>query len=143
MSERRINAERLKDVIDLFTRLNAERQAKVFAYLYTEFMEQKAEMEFHEAGEQVSAEMIAETANKNISEIMNIVDIIGKLDDTGKAAMLMMLEKISPGTVTKEEEITVTINNKRISLEAAIKQFFPDMDMNSVRNKIDMLKASK
>jgi len=81
--------------------------------------------------------------NNLAKEILDMADMLDKMDSSQKAAMAMMMEKLSPGAFTKEEEISIVINSKTISLKDYLEKMLPDVNYNDAKSLFEEFKSTE
>lgn len=73
-------------------------------------------------------------------DLVDMHNNVKKLDEEGLALIAMMTESLKPGSMTVEEELTVTINQKQISLQEYVEKKFPNLDYPTFKAKFEKLK---
>jgi hypothetical protein len=73
-------------------------------------------------------------------DLLDMHNNIKKLDEEGNALIAMMMESLKPGSMTLEEELTVTINKRQLSLQDYNEKKFPNLDYLTLKAKFEKLK---
>lgn len=144
-----INSDNLQLLYSFFTDLNDKYQKKVIEYVIRMGFEQKAEEALLADGEKASDYLFAEKLKtKNADYIKRANDFaktLYQLDKEGLAQLMFVMENLSPGAFTKQDDISITINSKKIPQKDVFDKNFPDLDYSEIRDKADLnfTKATK
>ncbi|MDD3022471.1 MAG: hypothetical protein PHE26_01035 [Syntrophomonadaceae bacterium] len=136
-----INSDNLQLLYSFFTDLNDKYQKKVIEYVIRMGFEQKAEEALLSEGGKASDYLFAEKLKtKNADYIKRANDFaktLYQLDKEGLAQLMFVMENLSPGSFTKQDEISITINSKKIPQKDVFDKNFPDLDYSVIRDKAD------
>ena len=146
-----INSKYIKELIDVAVTLDDEFQKKSLAKMYELQLEQKAKRKIEKKNlaegkkmaEVTLRDEIRTETNNLAKEILDMADMLDKMDSSQKAAMAMMMEKLSPGAFTKEEEISIVINSKTISLKDYLEKMLPDVNYNDAKSLFEEFKSTE
>jgi len=146
-----INSKYIKELIDVAVTLDDEFQKKSLAKMYELQLEQKAKRKIEKKNlaegkkmaEVTLRDEIRTEANNLAKEILDMADMLDRMDSSQKAAMAMMMEKLSPGAFTKEEEISIVINSKTISLKDYLEKMLPDVNYNDAKSLFEEFKSTE
>jgi len=146
-----INSKYIKELIDVAVTLDDEFQKKSLAKMYELQLEQKAKRKIEKKNlaegkkmaEVTLRDEIRTEANNLAKEILDMADMLDRMDSSQKAAMAMMMEKSSPGAFTKEEEISIVINSKTISLKDYLEKMLPDVNYNDAKSLFEEFKSTE
>ena len=146
-----INSKYIKELIDVAVTLDDEFQKISLAKMYELQLEQKAKWKIEKKNlaegkkmpEIIIKDEIKTEANKLAKEILDMADMLDRMNSNQKAAMAMMMEKLSPGAFTREEEISIVINSKTISLKDYLEKMLPDANYNDARSLFEKHKNTE
>ena len=134
-----INPEKIKRLIFSFSELNDEYQDKLMMEAFRLQLRQNQEEKIKEEGMQFTFESdlqkeIDNRMNESAEHMLNMIQRLEKMDDTGRAFMFLMLDQISEkGIDTSESDITITINQKNLSMEEFLAKSLPNMDYKKAK----------
>lgn len=140
----KIDTGKMEFLLSLFVDLEEEYQNKAIAYILGLILEQKAKAEIatysptdvlkndfdkNQAVEKRTGDIKHETAG--------ILNAVSAMDDEQRAMMVILMEKLHPGTYTKKERISVTVNSKSISLKDYWEHNFSNIDYEKTKEKVE------
>lgn len=134
-----LNPDKVKKLVLSFSELDEEYQDKLLIEAYKlELMQHqkekikkekrvyKSDKEFEQAITK-GASMVAE-------ESMKFFELFEQADDTLKAAMFMLIQQMAgKGNMIKESDITITVNQKELSIYDYLDQYFVNIDYDKAK----------
>jgi len=146
-----INSKYIKELINIAVTLDDEYQKKSLGKMFELKLEQKAKrkvekdnmMEGKKIPETILKNEIKTETEKKAKELVDLVSMFDEMDFSQKAAMIMMMERLSPGSFTKEEDISIVINSKAISLKEYLDKFLPDANYDDAKSYFEEFKDIK
>lgn len=80
-------------------------------------------------------EEIESRSNKRFTEITNLMDKLENADDTSKAAIFMFINQLAgKGNMIQEPEITITVNQKEISMKDYLEMHLNNADYDKAKS---------
>jgi len=160
-----INFDKVNKLVNLFCDLDDEFQNELIAKAYEFTIRQstmknqdkqgkfdysqwkKLKNEYH-SGDKNSVSLQIKDLEGSIDkeiysqghELTDMLDKMKKLNDEGRALFVMMMESLRPGSMTIEEELTVNVTKKHLSLKEYIEKNFPNVDYELVKAKFEETK---
>lgn len=144
-----INPEKIKELVLLFAELDEEYQKELMAKAYTLSLmqSQKNQMQQEKSIYKTDKERedeIKRRSNQRAKEAMEIVENIEKMNDTDKAAMFMLLNRLAgKGNMVQKPDISITINQRDISMEEYLKNYLLNADYDKAKDKVQDFEAPK
>lgn len=140
-----INPNKIKQLVELFAKLDDEYQNKAISLLLELHIEQAAESQYRKENDKkkgtentyLKEQSIKERKQKRINEICSMLELMDKMDSTQLASIAIAMEKLKLGTFTKQDDITITINSKQVSIEEYLKTVLPEADIIDAKNFVD------
>ena len=135
-----IDPNKVKQLILTFSELDEEYQKKLLNEAYKlRFMQiQKCQIQKEETRYKTEEELqkeIEKRSNESAKEAMELMDILKKVSDTDKAAMFMIINRLS-GKANKmqEADISITINQKDVSLKEYLEKHIANADYDKAKS---------
>lgn len=135
-----INAEKIKYLIELFAELNEERQEKLIRNAIALKFEQGQEDIAKQNKEEITKEELHKKTSKRIIKAGGIIDKFDKLDEEHKAVFMMLLNELTKGNVTKENDIQIKINSQQLTIDEYLNKYMPGINVNKVRKIANEIK---
>lgn len=145
-----INTGRIKELLGIYTKLDEEYQQELLAEAYKLAYKTTSKKQIREekriAGKapltefeiQEEEKEIEEKAHTNIIRTGKMLDLIDSTDDTGKAALFMILNRTKGNADNvKEEEISVQVIEKSTPMKEYIEKSLPLADYNKAKVMAD------
>ena len=137
-----IDPKKVKELVLIYSELNEEYQK--------ELMKKAISLQFKQAQlEQIQKEKtqfksdfelqqeIARRTKEHAKDIVEMIDIFKKLDDTDKAALFMMVNQLSGhGNTVQEADISITVNQKEVSMKEYLDKHLFDADYDKAKEKV-------
>lgn len=83
-------------------------------------------------------EEIRNRSNKVAKESVDFIETLKQMDDTGKAAMFMMVNRLAgKANKVQESDISITINQKSISMKDYLEKHLADVDYDKAKEETD------
>lgn len=127
---RNVDPARVSELLNFFNELDNERQLKLITHAFKLSIEQNVEKEIQEkSGRKPCGAELERTTNERTSDIIRFTKSLYALDETGLAAVAMMMEELQPTSMTTEHDTVVTTTHTRQNLGTKLKETFPNADL--------------
>lgn len=63
------------------------------------------------------------------------MDMFDQLDKQNQATLAIMADKLSGGKMTKRQDITITISQKKVAMKDYLAELLPGVDVDSAMNQ--------
>lgn len=74
-----------------------------------------------------------------LNSMVHMVENLDKIPQDKQAAMMMLMEKLVPGSVCTKEKIRVTVEKEHIPIKEFIESMFPDVEYSEVKKTFEKL----
>lgn len=123
-----INYDKIDRLVSLFIQLDDDGQNKVMA----EALMQLARMSQKRNG-LVLEDEITEGVNKEFNDIVNLVELLKKLNDKNKAAIFMEMQMLAyKGLYVPEVDVKVNVNMSKRHLREIMAESYPTIDFDEM-----------
>ena len=100
-------------------------------------MEQTVEKELYEKnGRKPDNNELERATNERVSDTCSFIKTLFALDETGIAAVVMMMEKLRPTSMTTEHDTVVTTTHTRKNLNTKLKETLPNADLAAAQSVV-------
>ena len=134
-----INPDKVKKLILLFAELDEEYQDKLLheaaklRMLQNEKNHLKKSKATFKSKEEFQQE-VERKANESAKDALEMLDILKKVSDTDKAAMLMMMNQLAHKTNTvQESDISITVNQWEIPMKEYLDKHLLNVDYDKAK----------
>lgn len=138
-----IDPEKVKELVLIYSELNEDYQKELLKQAYILQLKQsqlnliqkekktfKTDMELQEEVDKRSYECA--------KEARDLLDVMKKIDSTDKAALFMLINQLAgKGNVVQESDITITINQKNISMREYLDKYLSGANFEQARSMTD------
>lgn len=130
-----VNPDKVRMLTDFFIDLDNKRQSKLIMHAFKLSVEQTVEKELYEKnGRKPDSKELERATNERVSDTYSFMKTLFSLDETGKAAIVMMMEKLRPSSMTTEHDTIVTTTHTRKKLDSKLKEAFPNADLAAAQS---------
>lgn len=143
-----IDPNKVKELVLTFAELDEDYQAELMKQAHVLSFKQGQKNVIHREGKEFKnkselEEEVEKRSKDRCKESMKLLGMLDKVDDTSKAELLILLNKLNNRGLPKKTDIIIQINEKDISMKEYIEDILPDANF-SVANKkiIDYLKEN-
>lgn len=135
-----INPDKVKELVLLFSELDDDYQKELIGKAYELSLKQSQKNLLKKEGKHFKSEEEFKNEVKNRSDeaakkSLELVKKLVKINDDGKAQIAIVLDKLSNGDLTRETDIEIKINSKKVSLKDYIEEVLPQADFKSANEK--------
>lgn len=135
-----INPDKVKELVLLFSELDDDYQKELMIRAYELLLKQSQKNLINKEGKNFKSEEdykkeIEKRSSKRAREIIDLLQILDQVADEEKAQLVIVLDKLSHGDLTKETEIEIKINSKKVSIKDYIEEILPLADFKSANEK--------
>lgn len=136
-----IDPEKVKRLVLLFAELDNDYQKELLDYAQILSIKQSHKNHILKEGKKYKDKEALdkeaeERAIARAKEVQGFLDDLEKLDDEDKAALVVFVDKISGGKITEENDITITINHRNVSMKDYLTERFPGIDCEKVMSRV-------
>ena len=132
-----VNPDNVRMLTDFFTDLDNKRQSKLIMHAFKLSVEQTVEKELYEKnGCKPDNKELEDASNERASRICRIMNSLSSLDETGQAAVAMMMEKRYPTSMTTEHDTVVTTTHTHKKLDHMLKEALPNADVAAAQSTV-------
>ena len=135
-----IDPDKIKELVKIFAELNEKRQMVLMNKAIYLLFEQGQENNINENQQPISTEELNKRTSDSIKEAVKLINIMEDLDKNQMAALGLLVNELSNGEFAKEEEIQITINSHKISIEDYINNNLPGADINKAKEILEKAK---
>lgn len=138
-----IDPEKVKQLVLIFAELNEDYQKRLMAEAYKLQFKQSQLNQIQKEGISFDSEKdldqeVEKRTGKCLKEVIELLDVIKKMNDTDKASVMMMLNQLSgKGNIFKESDITITINQKDVSMKEYLERNLSGADYEKAKEKVE------
>lgn len=140
-----VDPKKIKELIMLYSQLDEEYQVKLLNEAYILLFKQTQKNQIKKenikyATEEQLQQNITKRANENIYKAIDFLKILDKVSDTDKAALFMVINRLSgkANTVT-ESDISITVNQKEVSVKDYLDKYLSAADYDKAKKMTDKL----
>lgn len=136
-----IDPDKVKELVLLFSELDNDYQKELIAKAHELSFKQcqknllKKEGKYFKSEEEFKNE-VKKRSNEVAKESLELVKKFVKIDDDGKAQLVILLDKLSHGDLTRKTDIEIKINSKKVPLKDYIEEVLPKADFISANEKV-------
>lgn len=138
-----IDSNRIKELVLIFAELNEDYQERLMREAYKlQLMQsqlnniQKEKVVFK--NEQDLESEVKRRANERAGKILDMMELVDKLDDTKRASLMMFLNRMKgKENVMKESDITITVNERNISMKEYLEMYLAGTDYDEAKSQVD------
>jgi len=127
----------------IYAELNEDYQKKLMceAYKLQLMQSQLSHIQKEKAifkNEQDLENEVTRRANERAGKILDMMELVDKLDDTKKAPFMILLNRLlGKENVMKESDITITINERNISMREYLEMYLANADYEKAKSLVD------
>ncbi len=135
-----LDPEKVKELVLIFSQLDEEYQKKLIgeAYKLQLMQSQKKQIENEKVNyntEDGLQKEVEKRSNQAAKEALDLMEILNKANDTGKAAIFMLINQLSgKANIVQESDISITVNQKDISIKEYIERHLANVDYGKAKN---------
>ncbi len=128
-----LDVEKTKKLIDIFSRLNEENQEAVLVKAFQLEIEQNSRSNIQKLGKPSAQDDVDEHVYTRLKEMDKIMKLLDDAGPTGQAAMVFLMDRMTNGEFTKEENIDFSISVRKLSASEYIEKYIPDADIERAK----------
>lgn len=137
-----IDPEKVKELVLIFAKLNDNYQNELMKKAYElKFMQGQFNL-IKDEGLIFKNEMelnreVSRRSNKRVEEVIELMQKLENVSDTDKAALFMLINQLSgKGNAVQESDITITINQREVSMRDYLEKYLVDADYDKAQEKV-------
>lgn len=136
-----IDPEKIKELVLVYSKLNEDYQKELMNQAYVLQLKQTQLKQIQEEKLIFKSDMelqseIDRRASERVNDIVEMADLLDKMNSTDKAALFMLINQLSgKGNSVEESDITITVNQRNISMEEYLEKYLIDADYNKAKEK--------
>ncbi len=137
-----INPKKVKELILIYSELNEEYQKELMQQAYILRLKQsqlnqiQKEQKTFKSDKDLQEE-IQKRANKTAERASSIMDMVDKMGETDIASLMIIANQLSgKGNIIEESDVSITINQKGVSMKEYIEKYLADADYGKAKEKV-------
>lgn len=137
-----INPEKVKELILIYSELNEDYQKELMKQVYMLRLKQTQSNKIQEEGIRFKTDIelqdeINKRSTKTAKDAMEVLNALKKMNDTDKATIFMLVNQLEgKGSTVKESDITITVNQKEVSMRDYLEKQLFDVDYDKAKEKV-------
>lgn len=134
-----INPDKVKELVLIFSELDEDYQKQLLIEAYKLQLMQGQKNQLQKEGitfttKEEFQEEIEKKTNKRTKEIIDLMQVIDKMNDTNKAAMFMAINQlVGKPNMVQESDITITVTHKDISMKEYLEKHLVNVDYEKAK----------
>lgn len=145
-----LDPEKVKELVLIYSKLDDDYQKVLMSKAWELSFKQSQKNQILKSGEnfktkeELEDKVKKETVNR-LKEAEELIDIFKtKMNDSQKAELIALMDKLSNGKMTEKTDIEIKINHKKVRLTEYLEEMFPEVDVKKVnKNATQFLKDYK
>lgn len=145
-----LDPEKIKELVLIYSKLDDDYQKVLMSKAWELSFKQSQKNQILKSGEnfktkeELEDKVKKETVNR-LKEAEELIDIFKtKMNDSQKAELIALMDKLSNGKMTEKTDIEIKINHKKVRLTEYLEEMFPEVDVKEVnKNATQFLKDYK
>lgn len=145
-----LDPEKVKELVLIYSKLDDDYQKVLMSKAWELSFKQSQKNQILKSGEnfktkeELEDKVKKETVNR-LKEAEELIDIFKtKMNDSQKAELIALMDKLSNGKMTEKTDIEIKINHKKVRLTEYLEEMFPEVDVKEVnKNATQFLKDYK
>lgn len=145
-----LDPEKVKELVLIYSKLDDDYQKVLMSKAWELSFKQSQKNQILKSGEnfktkeELEDKVKKETVNR-LKEAEELIDIFKtKMNDSQKAELIALMDKLSNGKMTEKTDIEIKINHKKVRLTEYLEEMFPEIDVKEVnKNATQFLKDYK
>lgn len=135
-----INPDKVKELVLLFSELDDDYQRELMSKAHELSLKQSQKNLINKQGKKFKSEEeynkeIEERSRERAKESLDLLQILDKIGDEEKAQLVIVLDRLSHGNLTKKTDIEIKINSKKVSIKDYLEEVLPNADFESANEK--------
>ena len=125
-----LDPKKIKELITLYSELDDEYQEELFSKAKVLSIKQTQKNQILKSEEKF----------KRLEEVKEMLDIYdNKMNDSQRAEIVALLNKLTNGGLTEKTNIEITINHKNVDLIEYLEEQFPDINVKEANKNANRL----
>lgn len=145
-----LDPEKVKELVLIYSKLDDDYQKVLMSKAWELSFKQSQKNQILKSGEnfktkeELEDKVKKETVNR-LKEAEELIDIFKtKMNDSQKAELIALMDKLSNGKMTEKTDIEIKINHKKVRLTEYLEEMFPEVDVKEAnKNATQFLKDYK
>lgn len=136
-----INPKKIEELILVYSKLNEEYQKELMQQAYILRLKQsqlnqiQKEQKTFKSDKDLQEE-IQKCANITAERASSIMDMVDKMGETDIASLMIIANQLSgKGNIIEESDVSITINQKEVSMKEYIEKYLADADYGKAKEK--------
>ena len=136
-----IDPNKVKELVLVFSKLDEGYQKTLLGHAHRlELMQSEKdriqkENITYQTEKQLHLEVERRT-HETVMEMANIIRTFKKINDTERAALIMMANQLAGKSAMQETDISIRINQKDISMQEYVEKYLMNADYNEAKNMV-------
>lgn len=126
-----LDYNKVKDLISIYSELNDEYQEILMQKAWDLYNKQQQKNQLLKSEEKFKSKddlekKVSEKAHTRAKEICDMLQQFDELNDSQKAEVVAVADKMTNGKITEQTDFEITINKKKVDLVEYLEEQFPD-----------------
>lgn len=135
-----IDPNKVKELVLIFAELDKDYQDELMKQAHVLSFKQGQKNVIHREGKEFKnkielEEEIEKRSSRRVYEAKDLLDMLEKIGANDKAALTILMNKLSNGRLSKKTDITIQINEKNISMKEYLEEMLPEADFDEANKK--------
>lgn len=137
-----IDPEKVKELVLVFSKLDDDYQKELMKQAYILSLKQSQKNLIAKEKKKFKNDMdyekeIEDRSNKRAAEALEMVKMFIEMTDDKKAELIILLDNLSGGGMTKKTDIEIKINQGRVSLKDYLEELLPGTDFKAANKNVE------
>lgn len=140
-----LDPKKIKELITLYSELDDEYQEELFSKAKVLSIKQTQKNQILKSKEKFKTKKdldkkIDEKTSRRLEEVKEMMYIYdSKMNDSQRAEIVALLDKLTDGGLTEKTDIEITINHKNVDLIEYLEEQFPDVNVKEANKNANRL----
>ena len=136
-----VNPDKIKEFVLLFAKLDDDYQKELMEQAHILSLKQSQKNSIQKENKKFKNDAdfkreIEERSDKRAREVLDMVEFLEKAEDEKKAELIVLLDKLTNGSMTKKTNIEIKINEEKVSLKSYLEEVLPGVDFCETNKKV-------
>lgn len=136
-----VNPTKIKELVLIFSELDDDYQKELMKQAYALSLKQSQKNLIQKENKTFRNDAdfekeIEKRSNQRAKEALEMVEIFEKVGDKEKAELIVLIDKLSNGSLTKKSNIEIKINEEKISMKDYLEEILPEVDFQETNKKV-------
>ena len=138
-----LNIEKAKELIVIFSRLSEENQNALLGHAAEMEFRQSTALKLKKSGKPADEKHMDAEIGKFLGVAKPLVEMWDKMDPNHHAALVIMVNEMSNGELTKEQYIDFVVKTRQLSIAEYIEKYIPAANIDQAREIYRTMREKK